>query len=181
MDSEKKEASKKNEYERFSVSVPADLNEKFEVLRGQLNLSRSDAIRKGMRLFLNQESIKYLDDPKVTKGNVLGTISYIEKAHTHYHDAAGHHHHDHDEKKTNLSDSDSYYFPVEQLEFIKANDLQHHFLDIIVSTTHIHAGPEKCMLIIAVNGSYSRVQELIGGLSHFKTIETIKFSPLEMY
>ncbi len=179
MDSAKKEASKKNEYERFSVSVPTDLNEKFEVLRGQLNLSRSDAVRKGMRLFLNDELGKYLDDPNVTKGNVLGTISYVEKAHTHHHDDAGHHHEGSAGGPTGSS-SDSYYFPVEQLEFIKANDLQHHFLDVIVSTTHIHAGPNKCMLIIAVNGAYSRVQELITGLRKFKTIETLHFSPLEI-
>ena len=72
-------------------------------------------------------------------------------------------------------------FLKEQLEFIKANDLQHHFLDVIVSTTHIHAGPNKCMLIIAVNGSYRRVQELLAGLSKFKTIETKKFTILELY
>lgn len=192
-------AEKKQEYVRFSVSVPFDLNEKFENLRTNLDISRSDAIRKGMRLFIN-ESIDEIAE--VDHVMVLGTISYVEKAHVHSHLTSSNHTHSHGDsveneksslkrphshsnKETSKSDtskekeSDSYYYPVEQLEFIQINDLQHEYLNEIISTTHIHAGPEQCMIIIAVRGNLLRIRQLIRSLKSFRTIENLKFSVLE--
>lgn len=193
------------EYVRFSVSVPEELNEDFENLRNRLNMSRSDAIRKGMRLFiLDKDEAISETDTRV----VLGTISYVEKAHVHSH-AHDHadseishthssndklHHHVHSSEKENdknnddnnhneikeSSPQDSYYFPVEQLEFIRINDLQHDFLHEIISTTHIHAGPNKCMIIIAVKGQMCRIKQLLDGLTAFRTIESLQFTPLEV-
>jgi len=196
-------AVKKRDYVRFSVSVPEELNAQFEEVRTRLEMSRSDAIRKGMRLFLNH----YANSSGLsTLKMVLGTISYLECAHSHgeshvYAETKPpllpHVHHDHrslDPSKgalegaipkvlphTHELDADSYYFPVDQLEFIKVNNLQHQFLDVIISTTHIHAGPSKCMIVIHVQGMYSRVIELVNSLSSFKTIENIEFTPLETF
>ncbi|MCX8187932.1 MAG: CopG family transcriptional regulator [Nitrososphaeria archaeon] len=40
-------------------------------------------------------------------------------------------------------------------------DVQHHFMDIIPSTLHLHLSKEDCLLIIAVRGRASRVEELL--------------------
>ncbi len=113
-------------------------------------MSRSDAIRKAMRLFINQESENL---PESAEGNVLGTITYLEKSHIHGHpledESEPHHHgdfvHTHE-------DSEKDHVPKEQYEYIHATELEDDFTDVIISTNHIHAGPEKCMLIIAVRG-----------------------------
>ena len=46
----------------------------------------------------------------------------------------------------------------------KLTEVQHHFLDIIPSTLHIHLSEEDCLLIIAVKGDKRRVKELTEGL-----------------
>ena len=66
----------------FRYSIPAEINQTFENIRSKLNMSRSDAIRKAMRLFINQESENL---PESAEGNVLGTITYLEKSHIHGH------------------------------------------------------------------------------------------------
>ncbi len=171
----------KKEYERFSVSVPIELNEKFENLRNQLNLTRSDAIRKGMRLFINQESFKNLKGTSNLEKNVIGTIAYIERTHTHHHNKEGEHNHTNIKTNEDIgkSEIDVYYRPVEQLEFIQVNDLQHHYLEEIISSNHIHIEIDKCMIIIAVKGKINRILQLVNKLSQFKTIESIQFSPLD--
>lgn len=202
---------------RFSVSVPSDLNEEFEMLRTKIHLSRSDAIRRGMRLLINAnvEQISKAEDIEV-----LGTIAYIEKAHVHSispkssvkpqsninmnslkaseKDSRIEHNHIHDHKHINdhnhilepLSHSiqqkgeisgEQYYFPVDQLEFIQINDLQHKFLEEIISTTHIHASREKCMILIAVKGKLTRINALMQKLKSFKTIQNLQFLALEKY
>jgi len=50
-------------------------------------------------------------------------------------------------------------------------NIQHNFLDIIVSTLHVHLSREKCMLAIAVRGSAERIKHLIGKLSTVKGVE----------
>ena len=40
-------------------------------------------------------------------------------------------------------------------------DLQHEFLDVIVSTVHVHLDKEKCMLAIIVRGDTSRIKNLL--------------------
>ncbi|RLI64379.1 MAG: hypothetical protein DRO88_07470 [Promethearchaeia archaeon] len=163
-------AIKKKDYVRVSATVPWDLNDQFEQLRNKIQLSRSDAIRRGMRLLINQ-NIDNLSEPEDIE--VLGTIAYIEK--THSHDLNQPHHHPHSHPKP----PDQYYFPVDQAEFIQINELQHQFLHEIISTTHIHASKEKCMIIIAVRGKMHRINDLLQKLQSFHTIQNLQFIPLE--
>lgn len=205
---------KKKEYIRISATVPSELNNQFEKLRTKIQLSRSDAIRRGMRLLINQNLDQLIEPEDI---EVLGTISYIEKAHVHslepLHDpshnspqGASHfhphssekihktehehkhepepekedendHHHQHNHQPA--KSTEQYYFPVDQVEFIQINELQHHFLDEIISTTHIHASKEKCMIIIAVKGKMHRINELLQRLQSFHTIQNLQFIPLE--
>jgi len=50
-------------------------------------------------------------------------------------------------------------------------NIQHDFLDIIVSTLHVHLSKEKCMLAIAVRGNAEKIKYLIGKLSTVKGVE----------
>lgn len=38
--------------------------------------------------------------------------------------------------------------------------LQHHYLDVIISTMHIHLNNEQCLEIIVVRGTYEQLGEL---------------------
>ena len=165
--------------ERFSISLPPDLNEDFERLRQILGLSRSDAIRKAMKLFLNQEQ-DFIQESY--EGNVLGVITYLESSHVHGHPQENPQiPHKHGDIEHVHERPDSYYFPVEQIEFVRLNEVQHDFLDVIISTTHIHVGADKCMLIIAVRGLHDRVKNLYMRLAGFKTIGNLHFSLAEKY
>lgn len=53
----------------------------------------------------------------------------------------------------------------------KLTDIQHDYLDIIVSTLHVHLDKEKCMLAIVVKGDTERMRKLIGKLSTTKGVE----------
>ncbi|MHA1340407.1 MAG: CopG family ribbon-helix-helix protein [Promethearchaeota archaeon] len=55
--------NKKEEYERFSISLPKDLFEEFERYRKSNNITRSEAIRRGMRMYLkNIETLKEFEN-----------------------------------------------------------------------------------------------------------------------
>jgi metal-responsive CopG/Arc/MetJ family transcriptional regulator len=202
--------SQKREYERFSVSIPAEINDVFEELRNKLNISRSDAIRKAMRLFVNQETDQLQEQDT---RSVLGTITYMEKAHVHGHPqdmsseiqftidptneeskSSDHNHHEHDtdidmkQGQHRHGDivhthehAEGYYTSMEKQEYVQTTEMEHNFLDVIISTTHIHAGPEKCMLVLAVRGNMKRIQELVKKLSQFKIVENIQFVIVERY
>ena len=43
------------EYKRFTISLQQDLYMKFENFRNRIGLSKSDAIRKAMNLFMTQD------------------------------------------------------------------------------------------------------------------------------
>ncbi len=185
---------KKKEYTRFSVSIPTHIYEDFEKVRTHLDNTRSDAIRKSMNLYL-KDQVEISEDP--SKIEILGTISYLEKAHVHRYDINPEseiisHSHEHEHEKNHehehshsfpmdklRRDSGSYYYPKEQQEFIEINALQHNFLHEIISTTHIHTGPEKCMIVMAVRGNLQRIHLLVNNLRAFKTIENLKFIALE--
>ena len=220
---------KKTQYERVSITLPSELRNQFEALRNKLNISRSDAIRKAMQLFLTEE-IK--EDKENLNKNMIGTISYLEKSHIHPHiktdksttqlkitkiadnknsfslynlskgslnsishseDSAMeepqhshpeglHTHSAHSERSNFQFDLGAQlYTPIEQLEFIKANEIQHIYAEVIVSVMHIHVGPEVCMLILAVNGPYKRIKDLFMELQRLKTIKNIKMDALEFY
>ena len=176
-------------YDRISFSLPVSLRDEFESLRTQLNLSRSDAIRKAIQEFIIQESKKR---GKFSNSNkqIIGTITYIEKSHIHAHPPNQKHSHGDKEDSVNLTESGDhshdtknrqYYVQRERMEFIEANEIQHSFLDVILSTMHIHAGAEKCMEIIAVRGNYKRVLGLYTALQTLTTIKTINLEIMEVF
>ncbi|MHA1612280.1 MAG: CopG family ribbon-helix-helix protein [Promethearchaeota archaeon] len=193
---------KKKDYTRFSVSIPTHTYEEFEKIRTHLNITRSDAIHKGMKLYLKNRVEMSENSDKI---EILGTISYLEKAHVHHYNIIpeseilshshegehkNEHEHEHEHKQEHKQShirsidklkkgSESYYYPKEQQEFIEINALQHNFLYEIISTTHIHTGPEKCMIVMAVRGNLKRIHLLVNSLRAFKTIENLTFIKLE--
>ncbi|HOO89813.1 MAG TPA: nickel-responsive transcriptional regulator NikR [Syntrophales bacterium] len=60
----------------------------------------------------------------------------------------------------------------------KINDVQHDFLDIIISTQHIHLDHDNCCEIIAVRGASGEVQRLSDTLKSIKGVrhETLNMS-----
>jgi CopG family nickel-responsive transcriptional regulator len=65
------------------------------------------------------------------------------------------------------------YVNVQQTDLILKNDIQHHFVDIINSTLHIHLEFEKCLEIIAVSGPMKRVKRLKEDLQKLESILSI--------
>ena len=49
-------------------------------------------------------------------------------------------------------------------------DIQHRFLDVIISALHIHLDRERCMLIIAVRGDTERIKELMNEIASVKGV-----------
>ncbi len=183
----------KEEYKRFTVSLPKKLYDDFEKFRKELNMSRSDIVRKAMLAYMiSEENI-----PEKT-GEVVGCITMI-KTHEHF-DPTHQHFHDHppekadkeidrthDQKLGHLHDHDfdyphkhdftsqPIYANVAQTDIILNNDIQHHFSDIIKSTMHIHIEFEKCLELIAVSGPYERVLSLKKCLQRLRSVLSIGF------
>ena len=158
------------EYKRFTISLPQDLYEEFEEFRNKIGISRSDAIRKSMHLFMIQE-----ENISVVSENVVGCITlmmaheHVDLNHEHSHDDLKDFGHDHDYS------SKSIYASVQQTDELLKNDIQHHFHDIIISTMHVHLEYEKCLEIIAVSGPFDRVKRLKDDLQRLKSILSIGF------
>ncbi len=53
-------------------------------------------------------------------------------------------------------------------------DIQHEFLDIIVSALHVHLDKEKCMLLIVVKGDAERVKSLVDSISSLKGVLLVR-------
>ncbi|MFX0006034.1 MAG: CopG family ribbon-helix-helix protein [Promethearchaeota archaeon] len=158
------------EYKRFTVSLPQNLYNKFEEFRNKLGISRSDAIRKAMYLFMVQE-----ENISVVSENVVGCIALI-MTHEHVELNTPHSHEKiHDAEHNHDYSSRSIYANVQQTDEILKNDIQHHFHDIIISTMHVHLEYEKCLEIIAVSGSFERVKKLKDDLQKLKSILSIGF------
>jgi len=161
------------EYKRFTVSLPKDLYDKFEIFREKLGISRSDGIRKAMQsLMVSEENL-----PE-TQGNVVGCISII-MAHEHFQPGSEELHHpegeNHDRKHDHQYGSQPIYANVHQTDEILKNDIQHHFHEIIISTMHVHLEFEKCLEIIAVSGSYERVMKLKQDLQRLRSVLSLGF------
>lgn len=168
------------EYKRFTVSLPQDLYDKFEEFRQRLDMSRSDCIRKAMTEYmLSNENI-----PE-SSSEVIGCITMImghehldfkelEHAHPHEED---HHHHDDEDDHYHDHDYSSHpkYANVQQADLLISNDIQHHYSNIIISTTHIHLEFEKCMEIIAVSGPSNKIVALKEALQKLKSVLSIGF------
>ena len=68
----------KEEYKRFTVSLPEKLYEDFESFREKRKWARSDSIRKAMKSFMISE-----ENIPVSSGNVVGCITMI-MSHEHF-------------------------------------------------------------------------------------------------
>ena len=53
-------------------------------------------------------------------------------------------------------------------------DVQHHYLNVIISTMHIHIDERNCLLAIAVKGSANSLQSLINELRAKRGIKQLK-------
>ncbi len=195
-------------YKRLSISLPQELFQKFDNLRKELKLTRSDAIRKAMNSFLiEKEELQ----SKIKKRDIIAAISYIEKSHIHAHPPSSDHQHKNNAPTDNTNDSEkmaeerktispkirrespdsehihkdkkehAYYIPVEQMEFLQANEIQHEFLDVIQSSLHIHLGPDSCLEMIACAGKYERIEKLYERLHKMKTIKKIELSIMDVF
>ena len=177
-------------YKRLSISLPPDLFSEFEKMRKQLNQTRSDAVRKAMNSYLIEQ--KNVIEREPSKQNIVACISYVEKSHIHAHPPQKSHSHGESAKKTEQnqgkgehthehhSEDQLYYVPVEQIEFLKANEIQHEYLDVIQSSMHIHIGAESCMEVISCSGSHKRIDQLYQSLQKLKTIKKIEFSVMDV-
>ena len=158
------------EYKRFTISLPQDQYNKFEEFRNQLGISRSDAIRKSMHLFLTQdENISILSENVVGCIAIMMTHEHVDLKDEHSHNHIDDLHHDHDYISRPI------YANVQQTDEILKNDIQHHFHDIIISTMHVHLEYEKCLEIIAVSGPYKDVKKLKDSLQRLKSVLSIGF------
>lgn len=57
-------------------------------------------------------------------------------------------------------------------------DIQHHYTDIITSTTHIHLDSHHCLLVIVVKGVASQIQKLAKQLQRSRGVQQIKLTSL---
>ena len=158
------------EYKRFTVSLPQNLYDEFEEFRNKLGISRSDAIRKAMHLFMVQE-----ENISVASENVVGCIAiimaheHVDIDHQHSHEEIEDSGHNHDYS------SRSIYANVQQTDEILKIDIQHHFHDVIISTMHVHLEYKKCLEIIALSGPFERVKKLKDDLQKLKSVLSIGF------
>jgi len=53
-------------------------------------------------------------------------------------------------------------------------DIQHKYLDVVISTMHIHLDVRNCMLAIAVRGRAERVRELINEIEKVKGVKLVR-------
>ena len=53
-------------------------------------------------------------------------------------------------------------------------DVQHKFLDVILSVTHVHLTEELCLEVLSVRGSIDRVRELVRRLMPRKGVVQVK-------
>lgn len=61
----------------------------------------------------------------------------------------------------------------------KLTDIQHDYLDIIVSALHVHLDKEKCMLAIIIRGSTKRIKKLLNSIINTKGVLLAKPMLLE--
>jgi CopG family nickel-responsive transcriptional regulator len=55
---------------------------------------------------------------------------------------------------------------------VRLTELQHHHLNRVVTTTHVHLDARRCLEVILLRGSARLIQELADGLIGTKGVET---------
>ena len=58
--------------------------------------------------------------------------------------------------------------------------IQHEFMDVITSTTHVHLDHNNCLEILAVKGETDRLGRLIESLRIVRGVKQLKFSLLSI-
>ena len=167
----------KEEYKRFSISLPKNLFDEFDQLAKTRNTSRSDAIRKAMsdyilKLSKDERLIGMVHSTAIIILNMEHT--YQGKAHDHEKLSSDDHSHAHEH--THESDViikkilESNYFTYPDTDLIKINHLEHIFHDIVITKLHVHSDHNKCLVIIPVDGPGKRIQEFYTIVSKLKSI-----------
>ncbi|MFX1341003.1 MAG: CopG family ribbon-helix-helix protein [Promethearchaeota archaeon] len=170
----------KEEYKRFTISLPKKLYEDFESFREKRKWARSDSIRKAMKSFMIGE-----ENIPDSSGNVVGCITMII-SHEHFKkidelssipslELDNDHSHDHNHQHAHEYISQPIYANIQQTDSLLSKDIQHHYGDVILSNLHIHLEFEKCMEIIAVSGAYKRIKKLRDDLQRLKSVLSIGF------
>jgi len=59
-------------------------------------------------------------------------------------------------------------------------DVQHHYRDVVNSTTHIHLDETSCLEIISVRGQTARIQELARRLMKTRGVTQLKLSVVDV-
>jgi CopG family nickel-responsive transcriptional regulator len=59
-------------------------------------------------------------------------------------------------------------------------DIQHHYRDVVNSTTHIHLDESRCLEIISVRGKTTRIQELATRLMKTRGVNQLKLSVVDV-
>ena len=59
-------------------------------------------------------------------------------------------------------------------------DIQHHYRDVVNSTTHIHLDELRCLEIVSVRGQTTRIQELAKRLMKTRGVTQLKLSVVDV-
>ncbi len=155
------------EYKRFSISLPSDLLDEFDVfVTSKHKLSRSDAIRKAMRNFITNDEWKDLQGTRV--GSITFLMSHgglVHERHTHGDARGEQYEHDHGD-----ADHVDHEHAEPHADLLRSNEIEHMYKDIIVSTLHVHLEDDRCLEVIAVKGPAHRIKELYDALNALKGV-----------
>lgn len=58
--------------------------------------------------------------------------------------------------------------------------IQHDYIDVVSSTTHVHLDHDSCLEILAVKGEIQRIKELTRSLRTTRGVKQLKFSILNL-
>ena len=58
--------------------------------------------------------------------------------------------------------------------------VQHDYIDVVSSTTHVHLEHDNCLEILAVKGDVKRIKELTRSLRTTRGVKQLKFSILNL-
>lgn len=164
--------TEKEEFHRFSISLPKKLFDEFESFRELYGISRSDAIRKAMRDYITKETREQrLHSEEMTTAVIILNLLHVWEGHDHDHDSLSNEshssHHAEDDPTQILSAT---YFSYPDSDLIKINHLEHLYHDIVLSKMHVHSAHEQCVLIIPVKGSGSRIHEFYHHVIQLKSV-----------
>ena len=53
-------------------------------------------------------------------------------------------------------------------------DVQHRFLSIVVSSTHVHLDEKNCLLVVIVKGSSNSIKELVNSIEKIRGVKLVR-------